>query len=74
MGKIHLNTLSTSDSNDEANELSCPRCGNAESSFGFASDGDRHFCKRCEMFFQTRQGDLAGQGRHRDSPPAISER
>ena len=72
MGKIRL-PIETDNGNTEDNTLTCPRCQNDES-LGFAHDGDRHFCKRCEMFFQTRQGDMAGQGRHRDSGPAISER
>jgi len=73
MNQIHLNTLHTDNSNDEANELSCPRCHNDET-LGFASDGDRFCCKRCLKFFQTRNGDLAGTGLNRGSDPAISER
>jgi transposase-like protein len=75
MGKIHLNTLHTDDhGNVEETEMSCPRCGNDESSFGFASDGDQRCCKRCQMFFTTRNGDPAGKGLNRGSGPAISER
>ena len=73
MGKIHLNTLHTDDGTPEDNALSCPRC-HSDESLGFSSDGDRHHCRRCQLFFQTRQGDLSGHGRHRDSGPAISER
>ena len=74
MGKIHLPAKTDDRGNVEENELSCPRCGNSESSFGFASDGDKRCCKRCQMFFTTRNGDPAGKGLNRDTGPAISER
>lgn len=74
MGKIRLPIKTDDNSGDEGHEMFCPRCGNDSESLGFSTDGDRHCCKRCQMFFSTRHGDLAGHGRHRDSGPAISER
>ena len=71
MGKIHL--PAKTDGLRENDALTCPRCGNDET-LGFAIDGDRFCCKRCQLFFQTRNGDLAGHGRHLKSGPAISER
>jgi len=71
MGKIHL--PKKTDGIPENDALTCPRCHNDET-LDFAHDGDRHHCRRCQLFFQTRQGDLSGHGRHRDSGPAISER
>jgi len=78
MGKIHLNALNAlttapASGDNENDSLTCPRCRSDET-LGFASDGDRHHCRRCLLFFQTRQGDMAGHGRHLKSGPAMSYR
>lgn len=73
MGKIHLPAKETDSNGNIEDTLTCPRCHNDES-LGFATDGDRHCCRRCQLFFQTRNGDLAEKGLNRGSDPAISER